>query len=143
MPALNTLAGKALDPETLFSDRVHFIHVYAMEPHPMAPDVAPQSGIVLEDPALSTVRQPRTYAARLANAALLINSDKNWPLIQGNQIQLVDDLDHDGLVNPVWCTYGTSPNATYLIGQDGIIRYASAWTYANKVETAIRDLLAE
>jgi hypothetical protein len=137
VPGLNALAAKAYDAETLFSERIHFVHVYAVEPHPMAPDPAPHVGRVAEDPVYSIVRQPRTYDARLANAAT------TRPLIVGNQIQLVDALDPEDLVNPVWCTYGTSPNATYLIGRDGIIRAAAAWTGTLRLEAALRDLIAQ
>lgn len=137
MPGLNALAAKAYDAETRFSDRVHFVHVYVVEPHPMAPDPAPHVGVVAEDPTYSVVRQPKTYEARLLNAATA------RPLILGNQIQLVDALDPNGLINPVWCTYGTSPNAAYLIGCDGIIRLASTWTAPAKLEAAIHNLIEE
>ncbi|HEX5131620.1 MAG TPA: hypothetical protein VFX92_03935 [Candidatus Krumholzibacteria bacterium] len=137
MPGLNELAEKPYDAGTRFSDRVHFVHVYVVEPHPMAPDPAPHVGVVAEDPRFSTVRQPRTYEGRMVNAALV------RPLIVGNQIQVMDALDPNGLINPVWCTYGTSPNATYLIGRDGIIRLASTWTGTVDLEAAIRSLLAE
>jgi hypothetical protein len=137
VPGLNVLAAKSYDAETRFSDRVHFVHVYAVEPHPKAPDPAPHVGVVAEDPVYSVVRQPRTYDDRLVNAAMV------RPLITGNQIQLVDALDPQGLINPVWCTYGASPNATYLIGSDGIIRLASTWTGTVDLEAAIRALLEE
>lgn len=137
MPGLNALAAKPYDATTLFSDRVHFVHVYVVEPHPKAPDPAPHTGVVAEDPVYSLVRQPTTYEERLANAAM------TRPLIVGNQIQLVDALDPHALINPVWCTYGTSPDPAYLIGRDGIIRHASTWTGVAKAETAIRDLLQE
>ena len=137
MPGLNALAARSYDAETLFSDRVHFVHVYVVEPHPMAPDPAPHVGVVAEDPVYSVVRQPTTYDARLANAAMA------RALIAGNQIQLVDAFDLDGLINPVWCTYGTSPNAAYLIGRDGVIRLASTWTGSVDLETAIRALIED
>jgi len=136
VPGLNELAATPFDATTLFSDRVHFVHVYVVEPHPMAPDPAPHTGVVSEDPTYSVVRQPRTYQARLANAAMTRS------LIEGNQLQLVDALDPEGLINPVWCTYGASPNPAYLIGRDGIIRLSSTWTNTAAIETAIRDLLA-
>lgn len=137
MPGLNALAAKSYNAATTFSDRVHFVHVYVVEPHPQAPDPAPHSGVVVEDPVYSRVRQPRTYEERRSNAAQV------RPLILGNQIQLVDALDPSGWINPVWCTYGASPNAAYLIGRDGIIRLASTWTKTTAVEAAIRVLLEE
>jgi hypothetical protein len=137
VPGLNALAAASYDTATAFSDRVHFVHVYVVEPHPKAPDPAPHSGVVAEDPVYSLLRQPRTYAERRANAAEV------KPLIAGNQTLLVDALDPGGLINPVWCTYGTSPNATYLIGRDGVIRLSAVWTSPVKVEAAIRELLQD
>jgi hypothetical protein len=81
------------------------------------------------------VSQARTYEERVERAAT------TRTLLEGSPIQLVDGLDMDGLINPVWCTYGPAPNATYLIGQDGIIRLAERWTDGAHVEAAIRELL--
>jgi peroxiredoxin len=100
----------------------------------MAPDVSPYSGQVWEVE-YSTLPQAYTYEDRVAHARVTL------PLLEGKQLQVVDALDvadHD--VNPVWCTYGTAPNSTFLIGRDGIITYANPWTDADSVEAAIRAL---
>lgn len=135
MPGLNTLARKSWDATRTFGDVVHFLHVYTLEAHPQSPYVSPYSGTVWEAE-YSTLPQALTYADRVTFARLTRG------LIEGRQIQVVDALDREGLVNPVWCTYGPSPNATYLIGRDGTIAYAHRWTDAEEIEAAIRALLA-
>lgn len=113
---------------------VTFLNVYVLEAHPMAPDVSPYSGTVWEVE-YSTLPQAYTYEDRADHARITRN------LLEGRQLQVVDALDvEDFWVNPVWCTYGTAPNATYLIGRDGIITYANPWTDADGLEAAIRAL---
>jgi hypothetical protein len=133
VPGLNALAQAAFDESRTFADVVHFVHVYTIEAHPMAPEPSPYSGAVWEMD-FSTIDQAKTYEHRVEHARIMKKS------LQGNQLQLVDALDTGGLVNPVWCTYGPSPNAVYLIGKDGTIAYAAAWTSAASVERAILDL---
>ena len=137
MPGLNALATEAYDGLSTFSDRVHFLHVYVLEAHPMRPDVSPYSGDVWEVEGLSLIPQARTYERRREFAAM------TRELLVPGQIQVIDALDLDDLVNPVWCTYGTAPNSTYVIGQDGVIRFAENWTDPEHVETALRELLEE
>jgi hypothetical protein len=62
-------------------------------------------------------------------------------LLVPGQIQVIDAMDSDGLINPVWCTYGPAPNSTYIIWQDGIIRFAESWTNPENVEAALIELL--
>jgi hypothetical protein len=135
VPGLNALAATPYSDGSTFADLVHFVHVYVIEAHPMDPALSPYSGTVWEVE-YSTVPEALTYEARLANAAL------TRPLVQGNQIFLVDALDRERLINPVWCTYGTAPNSTYVIGQDGTIVLASRWTDVAEIEPALRALLA-
>ncbi len=137
MPGLNSLAGKAYDENTSFAGRVHFLHVYVLEAHPMSPDPSPYSGTVWEVEGLSTIPQARTYELRREYAAM------TRELLVPGQIQVIDGLDMDGLINPVWCTYGPAPNSTYIIGQDGVIRFAESWTNPENVEAAIVQLLQE
>jgi peroxiredoxin len=113
---------------------VTFLHVYVIEAHPMAPDVSPYSGQVWEVE-YSTLTQAVTDDARVEHAR------QTLPLLEGKQLQVVDGLDVEGRrVNPVWCTYGTAPNATYVIGKDGVVTYAHGWTDADSLEAAIRAL---
>jgi hypothetical protein len=135
VPALNALAAKAYDANSTFGDRVHFVHIYVIEPHPMRPDPCPYTGSVSEN-AYSTGRtQPRTYAEREAYA----RDTKQF--ITGKQIQLVDDLTPGRYNNPVWCTYDTCPNCAFLIRQDGTIDTVQPWFNAGEMEQAMRRLL--
>jgi len=136
VPALNQLASKQYDATTTYDQNVHFIHLYIIEPHPMSPDVSPYYGSVNEG-TYSTIGQPTTYDERIAAAQNMT------PLIEGNQLILVDDLIPGNLNNPVWCTYGTCPNCAYLIGQDGVIDTTQTWFNAANMETAINNLLGE
>jgi hypothetical protein len=134
VPALNALAAKSFDGTSALADRVHFVHVYVVEPHPQSPDVSPYSGKVSEAQ-YSTKRQPRTYADRLANAREIV------PLVTGNQTILVDDLT-PGVDNPMWCSYGTCPNCAFLVRRDGTVDTVQTWFDAAGMERAMRTLLA-
>jgi len=134
VPLLNDLAATSYDSQSAFSDVVHIVHINVIEPHPQAPDLSPYSGRVGES-RYSTVEQPEIYQERAEIAEQLI------PLIENNQLLLVDDLTPSGLNNPVWCTYGTSPNSAFLIGQNGIIQVSQLWLDVVEMEAAIRTLL--
>lgn len=133
MPLLNTLAQKKMDPSFTFADRVHFVHLYNIEPHPTKPTVSPYTGKVWES-TYSQKGQPLTYTARVANAKAMTSD------IKGNQLHLVDDLTPGKLNNPAWCAYGTCPNCAFLIDKQGKIREAQLWVDATKMESAIRAL---
>ena len=135
MPALNALAAATPGGQALYSDLVHFVNVYVIEPHPADPDPSPYRGTVWETPPVSDRRQPRTLAERMGLAREV------RPLIAGNQIQVVDDLRPDVQVNPFWCTYGTAPNAAYLIRKDGTFHTVQTWFNAPAMEAALRNLL--
>jgi len=81
------------------------------------------------------VGQPKTYDQRAAVG------QETAPLLEGNQLLLIDDLTPGRLNNPIWCTYGTSPNSTFLIRQDGIIDTVQLWLDTAGMEKAINDLL--
>lgn len=133
MPALNTLARKSYDATSTYGDRVHILHIYVIEPHPMDPDVSPYSGVVWEAE-YSTKSQPTDYSGRVANAA---DTDV---LLEGVQLMLVDDLRPGALDNPAWCTYGPCPNCAYLIRRDGIIDTVQTWVDVDAMESAIDAL---
>ena len=134
MPSLNELAAKPYDANNRYSDVVHFVHIMIMEPHPQSPGLSPYSGQVWEA-RYSMVDQPQTYDERVAIAQEI------EPLIEGNQLLLIDDLTPGALNNPVWCTYGTSPNSAFLIRQDGIVDTVELWFDAPGMEEAIKNLL--
>jgi hypothetical protein len=134
VPALNRLATTSYDDTTTYADRVHLVTLYVIEPHPMAPDVSPNSGIVWEMQ-YSTKRQPLIYEDRVVAA------QDAEALLAGNQLVLVDDLTPGERTNPVWCTYGPCPNCSYLIGQDGVIVAVQTWAFVDAMKLAIDQLL--
>jgi hypothetical protein len=134
VPALNSLATTAFDASSTYDQRVHFVQVYVIEPHPQDPDPSPYRGTVCEAE-YSSKGQPKTYAERVQNARDVL------PSIQGNQFQLVDDLTPGAHNNPVWCTYGPCPNCAFLIRQDGILDTVQTWVDATDLQSAIDALL--
>ncbi len=134
MPSLNQLAAKPYDSGRTYADVVHFVHVIVIEPHPQSPDLSPYTGKLWEG-SYSTVHQPRTYEERVEAAQEIA------PLLEGNQLLLVDDLSPGALNNPVWCTYGPAPNSAFLIRQDGIVDTVQLWFLARGMEDAIDALL--
>ena len=38
-------------------------------------------------------------------------------------------------MNPFWCTYGTAPNAGYVIRRDGTLAAVQTWFDAAAIET--------
>ncbi len=134
VPALNLLAATSYDDTTTYADRVHIVTLYVIEPHPMAPDVSPNSGTVWEMQ-FSTIRQPLVYDDRVAAA------QDTEALLEGDQLVLVDDLTPGQQNNPVWCTYGPCPNCAYLIGQDGVIDTVHTWAFIDAMRLAIDQLL--
>lgn len=129
---MNELAQAPFDETGSFAAKAHFVHVFSIEAHPMAPDISPFSGTVWEAE-YSTVPQAVTYEARLDLAKRMTR------FLAGDQLLLVDALDREGLVNPVWCTYGPAPNAAYVIRQDGTIAFAAKWTDAGELAGVLRD----
>lgn len=135
MPALNALAAKSYNGKT-YADAVHFVHVYVVEAHPRSPDPSPYNGKVWEAK-YSSESMPRTYAGRVKNAS------KMKAAITGKQLVLVDDLTPGPLNNPIWCTYGTCPNCSFLIRQDGLLAEVLTRTPGKvaALEAAIKKLL--
>lgn len=115
MPALNELMDRTYKNGT-YKDAVTFLHVYVIEPHPKTPDLSPYRGEVWEVDNYSDKRQPLVYDDRVINAKAML------PALHDDTMAVVDDLT-PGDNNPVWCTYGPCPNCSFLIGQDGMIKY--------------------
>jgi hypothetical protein len=134
VPALNRLAATPYDDTTTYADRVHIVTLYVIEPHPIAPDVSPNTGTVWQFQ-FSTIRQPQVYDDRVAAA------QDTEELLEGNQLVLVDDLTPGPQNNPVWCTYGPCPNCSYLVGQDGVIVAVQTWAFVDAMKLAIDQLL--
>ena len=134
MPALNDLADQSRDATETYGEALHLVHVFIIEPHPAA-GPSPYSGEVWEV-ACSDYGQATTYAERVATAKAIA------PAIGTGQLLLVDDLDHDGLINPVWCTYGPAPNPAFLISQDGLVVESQPWADMDAMKVAVDQLLA-
>lgn len=142
MPELDDLAARTLDDGRRLDEAVHLVHVYTIEAHPALPEPTPYEqwtdSVLPNDPtggvAYGDVGQPYTWGGRSNLARRILSKMDNRP------IMLVDDLDRDGLVNPVWCTYGTAPNAAFVIAQDGTIALAELWT---NTEALYRELLEQ
>ena len=132
MPALNDLASQAFDGSDSYGDKVHFVHIYVVEPHPRAPDVSPYTTSVWEAE-YSSLGQAFSYDERVSAAQTMAT-------LADSQLLLVDDL-RDGSADPVWCTYGPCPNCAYLIGQDGHVAAAQTWVNATDLQRDIDDLL--
>lgn len=135
MTALNQVVTKAYGGKT-YGDFVHFVHVYTVEAHPMTPDPSPYSGKVWEL-AYSELGNPLRYEGRVENAKRM------KPGLAGTQLLLVDDLTPRSRNNPVWCTYGTCPNCTFLIRQDGTFHkvYTKSMRTAAEMEAALLSFL--
>lgn len=134
MSALNQLAVKSYKGKP-YSEWVHFLHVYTIEAHPQAPDISPYSGAVWPA-SYSSKGQPKTYSGRVANAKSMLT------ILLGNQLVLVDDLTPGTYNNPAWCTYGTCPNCSFLIGKDGkLVEVLTKTPGASKVATLEASLL--
>ncbi len=135
MPALATLAATSYKSKT-YADHVQFVYVYTVEAHPKSPDPSPYNGKVWEAK-YSSLSNPLTYAGRVANAKVHEANIKHKHLL------LVDDLTPGKYNNPVWCTYGTCPNCSFLIRQDGVLAEVLRRTPSKvaDLQTAIKKLL--
>ena len=132
MPALNALADQSFDAQNSYGDKVHFVHIYVAEPHPQSPDISPYRGQPW--PAeFSSIGQALTYEDRVSNAQQMGD-------IGSDQLLLIDDLT-GGNTNPVWCTYGTCPNCSFLIGQDGNVAAVNTWVNDSDLKRDIDSLL--
>jgi len=119
-----------------YGDRVSFVHVYSVDPHPKI-DNAPDIGRPWQLIPYSRHRQARTVEGRRELCAEIAD---NHPICQH---VVMDDLDLDGRVNPVWSTYGPAPRPAFLIRQDGLIHTSQLWFTASKLTAAIDALISK
>ena len=133
MPVLNQLAAKTYDGVKKYSDVVHFVHVYIVEPHPTFPDPSPYTGFVWANQFSGP--QARTYDGR---RSLAVDFSPN---IKGNQLLLIDEVTPAARDNPMWCSYGPAPNPGFLISRDGTLRVVHEWIDVIAMEKAIDSLL--
>lgn len=141
VPELDQLAMQLLPDGRRFDEAFHFVHVYTVEAHPALPDPTPYrnwtddavpdgTGVAYGD-----VRQAMTWEARRRNANRVITRMENPPLM------LLDGLNGDAQINPVWCTYGTAPNAAYVIAQDGTFVRTQLWTDVGRLKKDLEGLV--
>jgi len=108
-------------------DQVHVVVVYGPEAHPEN-DNSPYRGDNWAKPdKFSDVDLATSFAERVAQAGRVG---------RGSQvIEAVEPMD-----NPFWCTYGTAPNAAYLIGMDGRFAAVHDWFDAPTLVSSIEAL---
>ena len=141
VPELDTLPDHILPDGRRLGDAVHIVHVYTVEAHPALPEPTPYKqwtdDELPNDPtggsAYGDVGQPVTWSGRVANSRRVFELMDNPPLM------LMDELLPGESVNPVWSTYGTAPNAAFVIAQDGTIVRAQLWTEV----ASLRETLEE
>jgi hypothetical protein len=115
---------------TKYSEELHVVIVYIIEPHPSG-SISPYSDkewplSYSKDQEGNSIFQPQTYDERLVLAQKTIKE-------QGIECPvLVDEMD-----NPIWCTYGQAPNMAYLIRSDGKIIVKQIWNDPLKIEEFI------
>lgn len=142
VPELNELFVELLPDGRTYGEAVHFVHVYIVEAHPKLPDPTPYRNWTDSDLpvggedgqdtyAYSVVGQAYSYAERASGARRM--SER----IYGDQLRLVDDLTPHGPNNPIWSTYGTAPDAAFLITPDGTIAEAQLWLRIATMRQAI------
>lgn len=110
--------------------RVHVVVVYGPEAHPKN-DNSPYRGDNWAKPEkFSHHDLAESFEERVAHAKKVGRGP--------GVIEAVEPLD-----NPFWCTYGTAPNAAYLIGQDHRFHAVHDWFDAPTLVGSIGALLGE
>jgi len=121
-------------------DKLHYLVVYIIEPHPKKPDVSPYKGIEWTFE-YSNYSQPRDYQSRVRTAAHV--SDV-FPLSRQFTV-LVDDLTPHNVTgnNPIWCQWGPAPNAAWLLSNasNNNVALAQSWFVPDLMDAAISKLL--
>jgi hypothetical protein len=115
--------------------------VYSIDAHPAKPDPSPYKGTPWTFK-WSTLRQPKTYAARVANAQHI----SDYVKLNRKFTILVDDLaPHNTSAgnDPLWCGWGPAPNAAWLIARNSTVQLAQTWFKKEPMANAIAALLAE
>ena len=142
VPELDQFAMRELPDGRRFDEAVHIVHVYTIEAHPALPDPTPYARWTDDElpdgtgTAYGDVGQAYTWTERRAHAQRILNQMTNDPLM------LIDSAPPDPVTNPVWCTYGTAPNAAFVIDQDGTIALSQLWTELSEIERTVTDLVS-
>lgn len=133
--ATNRLAEK-------YGDKFHYLLVYVVEAHPKAPDACPYRGKPWEH-AFSNYSQPVLYQQRL-DVASHINDI--FTLNEAYTVVIDNLTPHNTTEKPagndnVWCTWGPSPNAGWLIDTNGTIVESQPWFDIEKMDKAMGSLV--
>lgn len=134
-PAYQVSKASESDLVLRFSEQVHFLHLYTLEPHPKgsnAPDVGKPWELMY-----SNFSQAYTAEGRSALREKILSDHPDCQRI------LLDSLDPTELVNPVWSTYGPAPRPGFLIRRDGLIDTSQLWFAAGHMAAALNRLLAD
>lgn len=116
-----------------FADRIHTAVVYVTEAHPKAPQPSAYHG----------VPKPQAHSDRRHSASWTERANSARELqLQPGILRLVDDLDGANS-NPFWCSYGTCPSCSFLVGKDGRLRAVHLWHDEASMNGSIEALLAE
>ena len=114
-----------------FNDDLHTALVYVMEAHPGKNQPSAYHGVP-KPHEFSDRGQSRDWETRASSARdLTLGTDV---------IRLIDDLDGEQS-NPFWCSYGTCPSCSFLIGQDGLIHAVHLWHDEATMNVSIDALL--
>ena len=147
VPELDTLAAFELSDGRRMDEAVHIVHVYTVEAHPALPDPTPYRNWTDDEApggddgstAYGDVGQAMTWEDRARHASRILAMMENDPLM------LVDDVrpstGEDVPANPVWCTYGTAPNAAFVIDRDGRIVSGQLWADISTIHQTLLDLV--
>jgi hypothetical protein len=143
VPELEILNDYRLADGRTMGEVAHIVHVYTVEAHPALPAPTPYKQWTFDDlpeggpgdTSYGNTRQAYTYEDRVANAEQVLTLVETEPRL------LIDALGTGVASNPVWCTYGTAPNAAFVISQDGTIVLAQLWTEVASLRQALLDEL--
>lgn len=138
----NVAASKTLASK--YGNRAWYLYLYGPEAHPVSPYVSPYSGEVWMTSNYSVLPQAYSYSDRLQNAERCVAGEQCSPISE-QWIMLVDALPgaNQSGNDPVWCTYGTSPNGGYVIAQNGTVLYSEKWIDFESVNQVLSDLFQE
>jgi Iodothyronine deiodinase len=112
---------------------VEVVVVYNVEAHPSGGQPSPYHGRP-KPHEFSDRGQSRNQDERARSAA---------QIAEGASFDVLVDTFDAGRANPVWCTYGTCPSCSWLIGQDGSIAAAHEWHDTPSMMGSIDALLAK
>lgn len=119
------------DTAAKYRDDVHTVMVYTMEGHPSAPNPS----IYFGKP------KPREYSDRADATTWIQRAVHARDMEMSDDVQVVVDDLNGAESNPFWCSYGTCPNCSFLVAQDGTFAAVHEWHDRETMERSIDVLL--